>query len=622
MASSPDLAARLRHSIALMGIEQMKLGQPELVAKEREAVEKLFSEFSKATPPQEEAYRAARALLRGDALDEWDYDTLAAAVSIPIREQGGRTVLGSPSHLGKVLAHYQQDVDRQDFWQMTWYFLLCSYLTFGWTAQTTDEERRGFAQLRDFLARSWPVVDATAGEMAVPDWLRIMRSEHQLLGEQPVERYVQDFLAGRVDRVQSLAHELKIPPQSWFWNELVLGGVRHATRQGDAAFKALLPLLIELVQIAPMLRDEAVAQILQRYHQCQDRGVHPELRDFVIRPQVWKNPKLKPLGQAPAWNQVPEAVWRMVLSWVNKRNLRDFFDVIAARRDADKGRFAFWSRYMEQISWTRLVFGAETRHQVHLKPAIRKLLEAEEGAYAQLNGTDGELDAFLMEIGNHIFVEFSKKGNGAYGYAKDGLRIDLYAPSYRGSTSDLKYGYYKERHNMIAHTPGWEERAAARLAELGIHPDRRQETPAPVSAPVSAEQQEALQRIRTLMQSSGAATAPVRLAPAADRRSDQSASLTIPVLRSPAPAPSPAPAQSSWSLAARRSPPAAPTGLPSLDMAALKRLLAGFPSTQLQPQGGAVWVYDPRNHDELSRALQKLGFKWSVGRSAWYWRDL
>jgi len=41
------------------------------------------------------------------------------------------------------------------------------------------------------------------------------------------------------------------------------------------------------------------------------------------------------------------------LGWVNERNLRDFFGILASRNNADEGRLAFWSNYLEQITWTR-----------------------------------------------------------------------------------------------------------------------------------------------------------------------------------------------------------------------------------------------------------------------------
>ena len=424
------LLNRLKASIDGMGLNRVQFGFPEMVIKEVQKAETLFTDFSKAKPSSQDAYKAALSLLRGDKLDDWAMDLVAAAVSIPIKEQRGRTVLES-EYCDDLLRKYETDAYTGDLWRLTWYSLLNSYLTYDLARTTTEGGMAGFTKLRRLLSRTWPSIDKQSGQLAVPDWVRILRDESQLLSDSPVEKYARDYLAGNTDHIKALAENLGIPASSWFWQELVLGAVKHATQGNDEQFRSQILMLIELIKSAPVYRDKAIAEILNRYYKCSSRTVHPELRDFVIHASVWKNPKLKAAGIATAWNQVPEAVWRMVMGWVNERNLRDFFDILAARRHADHGRLKFWSRYMNQISWTRLVFGSDTIWQKNHNAGIRALLESEEGAYATLQGTtDKELDAFLMQIGNYIFVEFSKTGNGAYAYNNNELKFDLYEPSY------------------------------------------------------------------------------------------------------------------------------------------------------------------------------------------------
>lgn len=316
-----------------------------------------------------------------DALVEDLTDLVAAAISIPIKEQRGRTVLES-EYCDDLLRKYENDAYSGDLWRLTWYSLLNSYLTYDLARTTTEAGMAGFSKLRRLLNRTWPSIDKQSGELAVPDWVRILREEDQLLSDNPVEKYARDYLAGNTDHIKALAENLGIPASSWFWQELVLGAVRHATQGNDEEFRSQILMLIELVKTAPVYRDKAIAEILNRYYKCSSRTVHPELRDFVIHASIWKNPKLKAAGIATAWNQVPDAVWRMVMGWVNERNLRDFFDILAARRHADHGRLKFWSRYMNQISWTRLVFGSETIWQKNHNAGIDldALLEVDESA--------------------------------------------------------------------------------------------------------------------------------------------------------------------------------------------------------------------------------------------------
>ncbi len=611
------LLNRLKASIEGMGLNRVQFGFPEMVIKEVQKAETLFKDFSKAKPSSQDAYKAALSLLRGDKLDDWAMDLVAAAVSIPIKEQRGRTVLES-EYCDDLLRKYENDAYTGDLWRLTWYSLLNSYLTYDLARTTTEAGMAGFTKLRRLLSRTWPSIDKQSGQLAVPDWVRILRDESQLLSDSPVEKYARDYLAGNTDHIKALAENLGIPASSWFWQELVLGAVKHATQGNDEQFRSQIMMLIELVKSAPVYRDKAIAEILNRYYKCSSRTVHPELRDFVIHASVWKNPKLKAAGIATAWNQVPEAVWRMVMGWVNERNLRDFFDILAARRHADHGRLKFWSRYMNQISWTRLVFGSETIWQKNHNAGIRALLESEEGTYATLQGApDKELDAFLMQIGEYIFVEFSKTGNGAYAYRASDLAFNLHADSYAGSTSDLKCGYYRNGRGVakIIHTPGWEERTAIELGKLGIHPDRASTRQEPARSRLSSEQAAALGKIGDLTQ--GAAQIASESLPAdmyskprsaASSKEEQADEYTIP-----------------HAATSFRWPTPTSQASPSLSVDQVHKIVSKYQGAQVTEKGSGltrrIWVTNPRGWAALENELKKMGFQWAASRQGWYWAE-
>lgn len=587
------LLNRLKASIEGMGLNRVQLGFPEMVIKEVQKAEALFKEFSKAKPSTQDAYKAALTLLRGENLDDWGLDLVAAAISIPIKEQQGLTVLES-KYSDELLRKYENDAYAGDLWRLTWYSLLNSYLTYDLDRTTTEAGMAGFMKLRRLLNRTWPSIDKQSGQHAVPDWVRILRKESQLLSDNPVDKYARDYLAGNTEHIKALAENLGIPANSWFWQELILGAVRHATQASDEQFRDQILMLIELVKSAPVYRDKAVSEILNRYYKCSGRTVHPELRDFVIHATVWKNPKLKAAGIATAWNQVPEPVWRMVMGWVNERNLKDFFDVLAARRHADHGRLKFWSRYMNQISWTRLVFGSETIWQKNHNAGIKALLESEEGTYATLQGTtDKELDAFLMQIGDYIFVEFSKTGNGAYAYRASDLVFNLYADRYAGSTSDLKCGYYREGRGVakIVHTPGWQERTGNELKKLGIYPDHPTSRVKDERSNITLEQAQALKRLASI--------APV----AAQKVQQEEAPYSIPTLT--------------------------PQNLNSksigLDIDALEKFVSQVDGARVINQSvgerGRVWVRNDNGDLSLEAKLKTMGFKWSKFANSWYWRE-
>ena len=464
-----QLSRELTLALSSMGLGFGTFGNAQLVEKSTKEAERIFQGYAKAKPSKEDAYNAARAFVRGKSLDAWQRDLVAAALAEPISEQGGITALGY-KRLPELLSEYEAEAMRGDLWRLTWHGLLYSYFSYSPGQSKDAAARQGWHSLREFLERTWPLVDREAKDAIVPDWVGVLRREVNVLSAQPAQKYAQDYLADNIEPVQSLAADLGIPPSSWFWHALVLEAVRSATDKSDSEFRALLPRLIQLIEGKPAFRDDAIELILIRFHACKDSTPDDRFQEYVVGPSVWKNPKLRDAGIATAWNRVPEPVWMMALGWVNKRNLKDFFDIIAARTQADEGRLAFWSNYLEQITWTRLLFSAETMQLKNRNPAIRDLIAREQGAYAEMTARR-DVDAFMMKIGNFIIIEFSKKPNACYVYSESTLPFERHKRTYQGTTDDLALGFHVGCAARIVHREGWEHQAGYELRALGILPD-------------------------------------------------------------------------------------------------------------------------------------------------------
>jgi len=557
-----DLAA----SLASMGLHAGEFGKPDLVEKPTREAEQLFQGYAKAKPNKEDAYAAARAFVRGQPLDAWQRDMVASAVAEPIREQSGAMALAS-KRFPALLKSYEDEAARGDLWRLTWHGLLYSYFNFDLEAGKDTATREGWEALRAFLEQTWPLMDKQAGEDLVPDWVKVLRHEVDVLTAKPVEKYSRAYLRGETESTDRVAADLGIPPSSWFWHALVLGVVRHAAREIDAEFRRLVPQLIKLIQTKPGFRDEAIEVVLNRYHGCKGAPSDERLRDFVCQTTVWKNPKLKAAGIATAWNRVPDPVWQMVLGWVNERNLKDFFDILAARNNADEGRLAFWSRYLKQISWTRLVFGADTMALKRTNAGVRELIAREEGAYAQLTSKP-EVDAFMMQLGSYIIIEFSKKPNACYVYQADQLPFEPYSRHYDGGTADLAAGFRDGCALRIVHREGWGARAEQELRQLGIIPD-------------------AVDPRRVLSSATGGTDTATNTGRAAERPE---------------------------------------SATPGPDMAKLNSLVARFRGASINDKrrtssGGRLWVEDPLQRRQLASELKAHGFKWANSRQAWYFPE-
>jgi hypothetical protein len=564
----------LQACIDSFGLYSDFFGQPAVVEKSAKEAERTFQGYAKAKPNKDDAYAAAREFLQGVELDDWKRDLIASVLAEPIPAAANELVLASSKFEG-LLEKYEAEVKTGDLWRLTWHGLLTSYFSFN-PVEVNAMATNGWLHLRGFLERTWPQISRQSGDGAIPDWVTVLRGDAAVLTKNPVDKYASQYLNGNTEQVDRLKTDLGIPQSSWFWHQLVLSAVRSATKLDNLEFQRSIPRLIELIRERPAFRDDAIEAVLIRYHDCANTKDHEELREFVVHKDVWRNPKLKASGIAPAWNRVPDEVWRMVMAWVTERALKDFFDILAARNSSDAGRLAFWSKYLQQITWTRLVFGSETMALQHSNKAVKELIARERGDYAELLANK-KSDAFMMQIGNFIAVEFSVTSNAAYVYDVKKLRFDRNAKYYNGGTDDLKYGFSTAEGLRILHPPGWEDTATHQLKKLGIYPDAK-------SSGRSTYTREATSVASSSSTSRGAQVEP-RQAPKFDQKVGDTAKFS---------------------------------------MAKLHHLVDGFKGAQIRDErgrlGGRLWVNDANQSRFLSGELEKLDFWWSNSKEAWYYR--
>jgi hypothetical protein len=556
-----ELAHRLARVVESLELQGQKFGRPEFVEKPAREAEVLFKKYSSANPSPNDALAAASAFLRGKALDVRQRHLIASVLAAKVPECGGRPLLGHP-RFKDLLRTYEEEAASGDLWRLTWYGLLSAYFGFD-VRNASEQDQAGWQELQTLLHNTWPAIDRACGTGAVPDWISVLRRESQLLTHNAAAKYASDYLDGNTEEVDQLSSDLGISESSWFWQALVMEVVRYAAVQDDQQFFGHIPDLIQLIEARPVYRDEAIEWILERYHRMNDPAVHEQLRDYVVRKDVWQNPKLKMSGIATAWHRVPEHVWRMVLAWVNEGNLRDFFAILAARNNADEGRLAFWSKYIKQISWTRLIFGSDTLALARKHEDIRDLIAREEGAYAKLT-VNRDVDAFMMQIGEYIIVEFSKTGNACFLCPAEELSFDRYARRYAGNGTDLKGGGAKFTHHR-----GWESEVARALKHRGIQPDAKGGAQRPSASP-------SFQRSARIG--------------AKSLRPDRSA----------------------------------PAGAP-FTMEELESLVSRYPSASIKDSrsksGGRLWVEGGLNDRGVWQKLEAFGFVWSQKRPGWYFPE-
>ncbi|MGQ0511534.1 MAG: EH signature domain-containing protein [Betaproteobacteria bacterium] len=556
-----DLASSLSKVIEELDIASIRFGRAKLVEQAADEAAKAFDGVSKGAGLKETALAAALKFLRNElaADDENAYALLSGVLAEPIREADGRTLLGAGGAFDALLARYRGEIDRGDMWRPTWYGLLISYFSFV-PKGSNEQATRGWLSLRSLLCSTWPKFNSEDGIR--PPWVVALANHEALLGEDPCAPYAASMLANNMAGLDILGRDLGIPESSWFWHELILAAARRACELGDEDFKRTLGRLVSLLRERPVFRDEAIEQILRRYYECSDRSAVPIFKDYVVSKEVWRNPKLKDTGLASPWSRVPKDVWRMALAWVNEANLRLFFELLSGRNNAEEGRLAFWTGYLEQITWTKLVFGRDTLFRARSDPQLRALVDQEQGLSARLSSNDDGLDAFLMEIGDYVIVEFSRKPNAAYIYPKASLPFDVHKAHMSGGTDELKRGFHRGDDKII-HVPNWQGSAARKLRTLGIHPDA------------------VLRRTRQTLQTRLDPEGRTRIGAPGLGDAPKNANFTMRELHE----------------AARRN-----------------RVVV----TDFRPSGGRIWVEYGRTDTPFARELREWEFVYAPRRGAWY----
>ena len=206
-----------------------------------------------------------------------------------------------------------------------------------------------------------------------------------------------------------------------------------------------------------------LAALLTRYCQSLYRSESHE----VLKAESfarWGNPQLR---SSARWSLVEEPVRGMVLRWFAKEDLEHFFSLLQGSGQVDKARLVYWLRFVDQISYTRILLGEDALNNPD--PEFRNFRQKNLSRYGNLIGGLRHNNGFVLKIGDHYLVEFSGTGNACYAYQEKELPFE---PSAKTLHADhqLKRKIYDRQgvDNRILHMSGWEWKADQFLAKRGI----------------------------------------------------------------------------------------------------------------------------------------------------------
>lgn len=174
----------------------------------------------------------------------------------------------------------------------------------------------------------------------------------------------------------------------------------------------------------------------------------------------------------------------MVRSWLAKEDLTHFFQLLKGNDDADQARLFYWLRFANQMGFTRIVMGQDARHNMHSD--FIAFRQKNKGRLSNLSGGNSADNAVIMQIGNYLFVEFSRTGNALYVYELSSAPFNP-EKSELHLNDELKAGTVKHRHAPTAvnysnnHLTGWMITYEDVLRRLGIRYQSADISPLPTS---------------------------------------------------------------------------------------------------------------------------------------------
>ena len=197
------------------------------------------------------------------------------------------------------------------------------------------------------------------------------------------------------------------------------------------------------------------------------------VQSYVLR--KWGDPRIA--GGDIHWRGVSDEAKQIFTRWITKEDLRFFFDVVARACDDNKFAYrkAFWLAYLEHITFCRPVLRRDAEYLFRNDP--QTLQYYRERRPAALTGGNRNQHAFIIQMGDHTFVEFSTAA-ACYVYDNADHRFSLDTSDYtmdtwrRNSLRNKSSAKHRVSHSY-SENYSWQERLASWInRELGIKPLR------------------------------------------------------------------------------------------------------------------------------------------------------
>lgn len=338
---------------------------------------------------------------------------------------------------------------------------------FSFTLEAGDEQtprHKNWLQLRDFLDTHLDAVASEAQQRGnAQEWLALLIEHRNLLATAPCDRYANDLTRGDTTKLQEVCTGLGISASSWVWPVALLAYVKHVCESNDSSFLSGLSNVLQLVngqtelKLPVPLALQATALVVTRYAQCADKPENNGLRDTCL--QLIGNPWINRTAWDSHVNHEPAR--QMVESWLKRRLIKDFFELLAHDGGADVRRLNYWLKWEPQISDMWFVLGSDARrNQSAAFDNVRKRML---GRARKLDDSNDQNNAFVMRIGPLLVIEFGMTGNACFVFAASEFKTDL---NNEWLKTNLELKQRSPQRGRLLHQGSWESKFDFELRKI------------------------------------------------------------------------------------------------------------------------------------------------------------
>lgn len=308
-----------------------------------------------------------------------------------------------------------------------------------------------------------------------PLWMQVTQKNLELFDPKNAgTTLAQALLNNESNELDQVNNHLHIPVHSWLYERIIQAQLKQLTQLEDAVFYQKIDLMLSLMSKYPKQRDQILSASLSRYEQSAQRNSsHAALKKASL--ETWGSPQIK--SKQGLWRQhVNDVILKMVQRWFAKDDLEHFFRLLEGRGGVDQRRLDYWLRFVDQMSFTKIVLGRSAKDNP--LPDFVDFRNRNKGRIGFLSGSTALNNAFIIQIDDYLFVEFSEIG-ALFVYRSHNSPFDINA-------IEIHEKELKNRElaiKRITHQKSlWEDQFTQVLSQLGIYPNRFEQPAQPSSS--------------------------------------------------------------------------------------------------------------------------------------------